>query len=141
MRSLSYFAMVLVLGLLGGVAVHGDDKPAEEAKAAIPTLTDDEAQAIVRIVRELDKETRIDVIETPLEDVLNAISKAHKINIAIDPAGLRKAGVAKDKLITLNVKGKSLRELMPILLKPLGLTHLVRPDGLWITSAAPPAGK
>jgi len=63
------------------------------------------------------------------------------MNIAIDPAGLRKAGVAPDKLITINVKGTSVRAFMTMLLKPVGLTYLVRPDGLWITAIAPPAKK
>lgn len=145
MRSLtSFFAvvgMVLGLGLAESIASYGDEKPDAEGKAPIPTLTDDEAKAIVRIVGELNKETKVDVIETPLDDLLRDISKDHEMNIAIDPAGFRRAGVAPDKLITINVKGTSLRAFLPMMLKPLGLTYRVRPDGLWITAIPPPAKK
>jgi hypothetical protein len=132
---------VIAIGLSpGSLSAKEDDKPAEE-KADVPALTDEQAAAIAGVVRELDKETKVDVIETPLEDVLRDISKVHKIKITIDPAGLRRAGVAKDKLVTINEKAISLRGFMPRMLKPLGLTYRVRPDGLLITSIAPEPAK
>jgi hypothetical protein len=132
---------VIAIGLLAGSAsAKEDDKPSDE-KAEVPALTDEQAVAVANIVRELDKETKVDIIETPLEDVLRDIGKNHKIKIALDPAGLRRAGVAKDKLVTINEKGISLRGFMPRMLKPLGLKYRVRPDGLLITSIAPEPAK
>ena len=144
MSSLSFRlagVLVIAIGLLpGSLCAQEDDKPAEE-KPEVPALTDKQAVAIATIVRELDKETKVDVIETPLEDVLGDLAKVHKIKIAIDPAGLRRAGVAKNKLVTINEKQISLRGFMPRMLKPLGLTYRVRPDGLLITSLAPEPAK
>ena len=144
MPSLSFRCVgvfVIAIGLLpGSLSAKEDDKPAEE-KVEVPALTDEQAAAVASVVRELDKETKVDVIETPLEDVLRDLGKNHKIKIAIDPAGLRRAGVAKDKLVTINEKGISLRAFMPRMLKPLGLTYRVRPDGLLITSLAPEPAK
>lgn len=132
---------VIAIGLLpGSLSAKEDDKPSDE-KAEVPTLTDEQAAAVAGIVRELDKETKVDVIETPFEDVLRDLAKNHRIEIAIDPAGLRRAGVAKNKLVTINEKGISLRGFMPKMLKPLGLTYRVRPDGLLITSIAPEPAK
>jgi len=127
-------SIVLCICLLSIGLVSAEDKPKDEEKASLPALTDEQATAIVRITAILGTETKVDVIETPFIDVCRDIGKAHKMTITLDPAGLKKAAVTPDQLISINVKGVSLRTFLPIMLKPLGLTYLVRPDGLLITS-------
>jgi hypothetical protein len=127
----------LAIALLSGSAWAQEDKPAEEAVER-PALTDEQAVAVANVVRILDQETKVDVIRTPFQDVLRDLGTVHKITITIDPVGLRRAGVTRNMQVTLNEKGITLRGFMPKLLKPLGLTYRVRPDGLLITSSAPP---
>ena len=132
-----------VFGFTMAIAVSalGEDKPAAEV-VEMPALTDAEASAVANVVRILDKEVAVDVVETPLEDVLQQVGKVRNIKITLDLEGLRKAGIAKNKLVTINEKQINLRGFLPKLLMPLGLTYRVRPDGLLITPLAPPpAGK
>jgi hypothetical protein len=86
------------------------------------------------IVKELEKETKIDVIETPFSDVIKDIAKDHEITIVLDPEGMEEAGVTPDQLVTLNLKGISLRSAFRILLGPLHLTYTVKDEVLQITS-------
>src|SRR5262249_22525010 len=86
------------------------------------------------IVKELEQETKIDVIETPFSDVIKDIAKDHEITIVLDPEGLDEAGVTADQLVSLNLKGISLRSALRILLGPLHLTYVVKDEVLQITS-------
>ena len=127
--------LVLLLGILLCVSVlPGDDEP-KVVKPDVPALTEEQAAAIARISSILGTETKIDVIEAPLNDICEHIGKAHKFNVILDPAGLRRAKVKPDELITLNLKGVPLRMMLSTMLKPRHLTYLIQPDGLLITAA------
>ena len=86
------------------------------------------------IMKELENEAKVDVIETPFSDVIRDIAKDHEITIVLDPEGLEEADVTPDQLITLNLKGISLRSVLRILLGPLHLTYVVKDEVLQITS-------
>jgi hypothetical protein len=86
------------------------------------------------ITKELQKETKIDVIETPFSDVIHDVAKNHEITIVLDPEGLDEADVTPDQLVTLNLKGITLRSALRILLGPLHLTYVIKDEVLQITS-------
>lgn len=90
--------------------------------------------ATLRINKALDEETKIDVIETPLADVLQDIAKNHRISIVLDPEGCDVAGVTGNQLMTWNLKDISLRNALRAMLKPMRLGFLVRNEVLTITA-------
>jgi hypothetical protein len=135
-------AMVLVLnGLwLAGLPAQenaGTDKRPAVEKPATSELTPAQVRelaAVLKINEALDSETKIDVNETPLADVLNDIGKAHKIIVVLDPEGCDIAGVTPDQLVNVTLSKISLRNALRALLKPLQLGYVVRHEVLTITS-------
>jgi hypothetical protein len=86
------------------------------------------------IMKEMEQESKVNVIETPFSDVIKDIAKNHEITIVLDPEGMTEADVTPDQLITLNLKGISLRSVLRILLGPLHLTYVIKDEVLQITS-------
>jgi len=87
-----------------------------------------------KIFAALDDDTRIEFIETPLNQVIDFLKDQHDINIEIDTKALDDIGVGSDSPITRNLKGISLRSAFRLMLKDLGLTYVVKDEVLLITT-------
>ncbi|MBN1911706.1 MAG: VWA domain-containing protein, partial [Pirellulales bacterium] len=93
----------------------------------------DEAES--KIIKELNKPTQIEYLETPLEEVLRYIGKFHNdIIILLDKKTMEDLGIAPDHLITVDLKGIQLRAALKLMLKDLGLTYVIHNQVLLITS-------
>jgi Leucine-rich repeat (LRR) protein len=125
-------SLVLVLTL----CLSASSDPGGQPPSFSPEITTIVAETLAEehLHRELDRETKIDVIETPLADVIKDIGKDHEVAVLFDPEGLEEAGVTPDQIITLNLKGISLRSALRTLLEPLHLTYVVRNEAITITS-------
>ena len=88
----------------------------------------------LRILRELDRTTKMEFVEVPLRDAIASQSEQHEIPIRLDEARLAAEGVKFDQPITLNVDGISLRSGLKLLLQPLGLVYVIEDEMLKITS-------
>ena len=88
-----------------------------------------------KIAAALNDDTRLEFIETPLEDVVAFLRDQHGIPIEIDKKALDNVGVGTDTPVTRNLKGISLRSALRLILKDLGLTYIIRDEVLLITSS------
>ena len=80
-----------------------------------------------RIIDELDNETRMTFVNTPLKDVINTIKSNHRIPIIID------YGVDFNSLyVTVDLKGISFRTGLKQMLNNLSLTYLIKDQVLKI---------
>jgi formylglycine-generating enzyme required for sulfatase activity len=80
-----------------------------------------------RIIDELDNETRMTFVNTPLKDVINTIKSNHRIPIIID------YGVDFNSLyVTVDLKGISFRTGLKQMLNNLSLTYLINDQVLKI---------
>ncbi len=75
-------------------------------------------------------------METPLRDVIDYLKDVHHIEIQLDAAGLKDAGVEDTVLITKNIKGVSLRSALRLLLDELQLKYVIHNEVLLITSVS-----
>jgi hypothetical protein len=87
-----------------------------------------------RIFEELEKETNMEFIETPLADVIGYLSALHGIEIQLDTRALDGVGIGSDTPITRELKGVSLRSALRLMLKDLDLTYVVKDEVLQITT-------
>ena len=83
---------------------------------------------------ELDKDTTVEFIDTPLADIVHYLRDLHRFPIVLDTAALEAAGVDTDEPITLNLKGVSLRSVLRLMLRPLGLDYVIRDEVMQITT-------
>jgi hypothetical protein len=78
--------------------------------------------------------------ETPLEDVLKSIKASTQgpddngIPIYVDPIGLQDAEKTMQSPVTLDLEGLPLKTTLPLLLKQLGMSYMVRDGLMTITS-------
>jgi hypothetical protein len=111
--------------------------PDKEETPATPQATK-EAQAIkeaeARIAKELDKQTSIEFIKTPLKDVVAYIEDLHGIQAKLDTKSLKGSGVSDETAITAEIKGVTLRMALDALLGGLKLTYEIR-NGKLVISA------
>src|SRR5262249_53909013 len=87
------------------------------------------------IRRSLDEATKIEVIETPLQEVLTYLQELHNVNIQLDQRAISDAGVDPDIGLSLNIKDVSLKSALRLLLRPLDLEYVIRDGVLMITSS------
>jgi hypothetical protein len=87
-----------------------------------------------KIEEELKKPTQIEFVETPLKDVVDYLKDLHKIEIQLDSAALKEAGVDDSTPVTKNLKGISLRSALKLLLDELQLKYVIHNEVLLITS-------
>jgi hypothetical protein len=126
----------MTISLAAGVA-QGDDAQKDDD---VPAVTESQAIAIGKVIEELNRETQIDVVETPLDIVCLHIEQSHKIKVVIDEAALKKAGISLEITISAKLTAISVRECLFELFDPHGLTYKIRPDGVLITTL-PKKGK
>ncbi|MGO9111411.1 MAG: MG2 domain-containing protein [Thermoguttaceae bacterium] len=94
-------------------------------------------EAAVRRIREaLKSPTHIEFVETPLKDVIDYLKDLHHIEIQLDSAAIKEAGVDESTPVTKNLQGISLRSALKMLLDELQLKLVVHNEVLLITSPA-----
>ena len=89
-----------------------------------------------KIEEALKRPTQIEFVETPLKDVVEYLKDLHHIEIQLDSAALKEAGVDESTPVTKNLKGISLRSALKLLLGELQLKYVIHNEVLLITSAA-----
>ena len=120
------------------ISASGDDKP--QPKPAKVVLN---AVAFVGcdplIMKALDEPTDMDFVETPLKDVVQAISVRHdNIPIQLDNKSITDAGSSADTPITFQLRGISLKSALRQMLHEHELDFVVHNDVVLITSADSP---
>ena len=124
------------------------DKPAVQAKAGATHRSHKEAarpkpawpagqmQGVPpeAIARALEQPISLEVVETPLADVVEYIKDCAKIPVLTDRRALDDIGVQADSPITFNAKGLKLRSALNHLLRPLELTWMIQDEVLVITT-------
>ena len=86
------------------------------------------------IFRQLDSDTQLDFLESPLSEVVEFLEEYHDIEIVIDNRALQDAGLDSNTPITQTLRGISLRSALRLILRELDLTYMVRDEVLQITS-------
>ncbi len=76
----------------------------------------------------------IEFTDTSLKDVVEYLKDAVRIEIQLDAAGLKDAGVDPDQQVTKNIRGMSLRSALKLLLDDLQLKYVIHNEVLLITS-------
>jgi hypothetical protein len=87
-----------------------------------------------KIENALKDPTQMEFVETPLKDVVEYLKDLHHIEIQLDSAALKEAGVDDSTPITKNLKGISLRSALKLLLDELQLKYVIHNEVLLITS-------
>jgi hypothetical protein len=90
--------------------------------------------AEARIRQELETPTKLEFIETPLNEAVAYLQDLHGIAIQLDQKALADANVFADTPVTLAVDNVSLRTSLRLLLRPLDLTYVVEDEVLLITT-------
>ncbi len=86
------------------------------------------------ILKALKQKTSLEFVETPLKDVLDYLSKKHRIPIQMDPSGLKDVGCDPDTQVKCKLSGISLRSALEIMLDELQLKWSIHHDVLMITT-------
>lgn len=113
-------------------AESSSDDGSQLVKAFWIGATADEDQA----VRErMKQETKIQFIETPLEEVVGYLKNLHGFNIVISPRVYEQIGPPHEVTVTLNIEGIRLDSALNYLLKSLELDWYIHDEMLVITTA------
>jgi hypothetical protein len=107
----------------------------EELRRAARGETVAHAPESVRAIQAaLDAPVRVEFHETPLAEVTDRLAGDHKIQVQLDRRALEELGVAANTPVTRSLAGVTLRSALDLILKPLGLTHVVQDDVVLITA-------
>ena len=85
----------------------------------------------------LEETTRVEFIDTSLNDAMEFLSHQHNITILLDERGLAEIDIELNEPITQVLSGVSLQSALKIILEPLELKHVVEDEVLKITGAPP----
>ncbi len=89
-----------------------------------------------RIEKTLKEAVNVDLTDSPLEEVLDGLEKAHRISIWLDKQALQDEGVATDQQVTLVKSSITLQTALLLILEPLGLTTVNQDGVLKVTTQA-----
>ena len=81
-----------------------------------PVIRPGNCAAEAKILAALEDDTRLEFVETPLNQVLQFLEDQHDIAIKLDTRALDDVGVGADAPITANLKGVSLHAGLQVLL-------------------------
>src|SRR5207244_1491804 len=93
------------------------------------------------IIDALDKPTRLEVADLPLEKCIGYLRDYHKISIWLDRMAFTDEGVAIDQPVTLKLAGVTLRSVLKLLLEPMQLSYVIEDGVMKITTSARVAEK
>jgi hypothetical protein len=116
------------------ISYVGLDRQHVQADDTVPSIACGLSSATVKILETLEDDSRLEFIETPLEQVVDFLKDQHDIPIGLDVSQLEGLGIGSDTPITLNLRGISLRSGMRSMLRPLKLDIAVINDVLMITT-------
>jgi Arc/MetJ-type ribon-helix-helix transcriptional regulator len=112
--------------LLLGTLLHHE----KESPVRYPTES-------LRLARQIEQRVEeIDFVEVPLSDVVAFLSDVSEIGIRVDEEALSEEGWDMDALVSLEVQNQSLRTILRLGLKPIGLQAIVHEGSLEITTAS-----
>jgi hypothetical protein len=104
-------------------------KTAGKAPATVELRSGREA-----IKKALAEPASLEFVDTPVACVIQILMETHKIYFQLDKKAMDDVGVAPDVPITINLKGVSLRSVLNLMLRDLGLTWCIENEVLLITS-------
>ena len=104
--------------------------------AAVGQAAPPDSKAERRIREALNSPTQIELVETPLKDIVAYLKDFHHIEIQLDTAALKEAGVDESTPVTKNLKGVSLRSALRLILAERELKYVIHNEVLLITSSA-----
>jgi hypothetical protein len=107
-------------------------KKAEAQKRRVLLLKKQPAQA--RIEAALAAPASLDVVDTPLADVMDSLAERYKINVVLDVRALDDVGIPADTPISFRISEVSLRSALNLILRPLDLTWTICDEVLLITT-------
>ena len=87
-----------------------------------------------KIYQQLQAETTLDFVETPLKDVMEFLSELHSIPILLNERELSDLGIDTDAQVSLQLKKITLESSLRIILGKFDLDYVVRNEVLEITS-------
>jgi len=93
------------------------------------------------VAKVLSTDTRLEFIETPLEDVVAFLESGRDVEVTLDTRALNDVGLGTDTPITINVKGVKLSSALSLMLRPLELTWTADKNGIRITTPEVAEGK
>lgn len=131
--------LLIVTILFGWMAATAESQQVSEQqpdRSAWPSITPGET-AVTRNVRlALDKHTRMDFDETPLDAVVDSLKELHGIEIQLDTRALDKVGIGSDTPVTMRIMGVALRSALKLMLESMDKTliFVIRNEVLWITT-------
>src|SRR5690606_26921030 len=82
----------------------------------------------------LQEPTRMDFIDTPLQDAVTFLKDYHSIEIQLDTRALEDMGVGSDTPVTRTVNGITLKSGLRLMLGDMDLTYIVKDEVLLITT-------
>jgi len=88
----------------------------------------------MRIHHALEQQTQAEFIETPLQDALDYLSQLSKVPILIDKHALEEVGIPTDEPINLMLTDVKVESVFDHILRPLGLTTIIRDEVLQVTT-------
>lgn len=98
---------------------------------------EDESQTVRKIEQALRSplhSTGLDFVEIKLRDVFQALQDDYQIPIHLDIVALEEIGLSSEEIVTINVRGVSLRSGLRLLLHDLQLTYIIENEVLMITT-------
>jgi hypothetical protein len=141
--STRWAALVFLAFAVFVLSAAGDEKPTADSPQPKPAKAVPKAVDLFGgdqvIMKTLDEPTDMDFVETPLKDVITAISIRHEdIPIVLDLKSITDAGSSADTPITFQLRGISLKSALRHMLREHGLDYVINDDVLQITSAESP---
>ncbi len=82
----------------------------------------------------LQEPTRMEFIDTPLQDAVTFLKDYHGIEIQLDNRALEDLGVGSDTPVSRNVNGISLKSGLRLMLGEMDLTYIIKDEVLLITT-------
>jgi len=137
---------VLVFVLLVTSIVHADDKK-EGTGSKLPTVIrqeddgwyDSSGATGSRVEKALGRPVTLDFRETPFQQVIEFLRDSTGLQIYLNPIAIDDLGIDVDQSISISLSEMPLRDVLDLLLSPLGLTyHAANNDLLLITDEDEP---
>lgn len=107
----------------------------EQKRVAPKSRTVHAKSAINEMLRtKLGEETTQTMINVPLSDFAQQISRSHDIPVVLDVRALEELGLSPDAPVTIDLRNVSLRSFLRLSLRGLDCTYLIRDEVLQITT-------
>lgn len=110
----------------------GKNAPQVNAQSAVNVAG--QVSSPEKLRRALGEPATLEFVDAPLRDCIEYLKDAHSVEIQLDLKAFRDEGVEVDTPVTMQLRRIKLDDTLSILLRPLGLVHLVKHDVLWITT-------